>query len=66
MEPSEFKITTIVYDSVGNVPGSAEYVRDRVAKDGSGPVVTYTFDPNGGILRMTGPDEPGSATGSSN
>ncbi len=59
MEPSEFRITTIVYDRQGNIQGSAEVIRDRVAKEGTGPVVTYTFDPHGDILRVARPDEQG-------
>ncbi len=61
MEPMESRLTTIVYDPSGNVSGLAAPLGERVAQEGSGPIVTYTYDPKSGILQITQSEEPGSS-----
>ncbi len=63
MEPLGFKVTTMVYDSAGNSTLSEIILRNPVAKEGTGPVVTYTYDPNSSTPCLRKPDAPGTAEG---
>ena len=59
MEPLETKITTYVYDTAGNRSLAAHSLQGRVAKEGTGPVVTNTYDPNSSTPYLRNPDAPG-------
>ena len=58
MEPLGFKITTMVYDSAGNRTLSEIVLRNPMAKEGTGPVVTYTYDPKSSASYLLKPDAP--------
>ena len=61
MEPLGFRITTMVYDSAGNRTLSEIVLRNPVAKESGGPVVTYTYDGNSAALYLRKTDDEGSA-----
>ena len=57
MEPMASRLMTIVYDPAGNVSGRTENLKDQVAQEGSSPIVTYTYDRNGGTLEIAKSDK---------
>ena len=58
MEPLESEIVVNAYDVNGNCIPMKIKRESLIAKEATGPITTYTYDPSSGTVSILEPDRP--------